>query len=61
MKRNRVVGWIVAFSKQEAIRALEVMMDNIKKCDDDVDMVNMYVVEKELNMKEAQAFFFPIK
>lgn len=48
MKRNRVIGWIVAESKQEAIDALEKMLENMKLCDDDVDMVNMHILKEEL-------------
>lgn len=46
METNRVIGWIVAESKQEAIEALEKMLENMKLCDDDVDMVNMHILKK---------------
>lgn len=29
MKRDRVIGWVVAFSKEEAIAALEKMLENM--------------------------------
>jgi len=48
MKTNRVIGWIVAESKQEAIDALEKMLDNMKRCDDDVEMVNMHILKEEI-------------
>jgi len=52
MNPNRVIGWIVAMSKQEAIDALEKMLENMKLCDDDVDMVNMHIRKEEL-IKES--------
>ena len=48
MKRDRIIGWIVSTSKQEAVKALEKMLENMKLCDDDVDMVNMYILKEEL-------------
>lgn len=48
MNRDHVIGWIVAYSKKEAIAALEKMLENMKLCDDDVDMVNMYILREEL-------------
>ena len=53
MRRNRVIGWGVAFSKQEAMDALAMMLERMKLCDDDVEMVNMHIQEDELHKEEA--------
>lgn len=45
---NRIIGWIVAYSKQEAIDALEKMLENMKLCDNDVDVVNMCIRKEDL-------------
>jgi ribosomal protein L24 len=45
---NRIIGWIVAESKQEAIDALEKMLEQMKLCDDDVDIVNMHIRKIDL-------------
>ena len=49
MNRRRLIGWIVAGSKEEAVKALEKMLDRMKLCDEDVDMVNMNIFRDELN------------
>lgn len=48
MARNRVIGWVVAHSKQEAIKTIETMLDSMKRCDDDVDWVNMHITEEDI-------------
>jgi len=48
MKFNRVIGWVVAESKQEAIEALEKMLDDARQCDDGATLINMHFLKEEL-------------
>jgi len=50
MERNRIIGWIAAHSKQEAIDALEQMRKDMELCDDDVDWVNMAIGTDDLKI-----------
>jgi hypothetical protein len=43
MNATRVVGWIVAVSKQEAVYALEMMLEKAKQCDEDDNAINISV------------------
>lgn len=51
MSRKRVLGWVVTTSKEEAIKVLQKMLKSMEKCDDDVDMVNMYITREDLEEK----------
>jgi len=53
MKHTRIIGWIVAKSKQEGIDALEKMLADMKLVDEnDVD-INMHIRKEELVEEEA--------
>lgn len=53
MKVNRVIGWVVAESKQEAIEALEKMLETANEIDEGVDSVNMHFVKEGSIGEEA--------
>jgi hypothetical protein len=47
MINDKMLGWVVADSKQEAIKVLEYMLEQTKQLDNDIDVVNIYAKKDE--------------